>query len=218
MRPLDRRRQHGYRSRRAALSTKTLASSRSIRQRCSALRSRPISTRSRARCDSSACLPGRRARSACPRDTSSGHASPSARPARTAPDASQAEQSSSAARTTLRQASTTTLRRRAAASTSSSRRSRFSPRADHPGGRRVEDARRPVDLGRQRGDPSSRAQRVGPTSAALAASVRRRRIAIPATTSSMSGSAKPAAGRHRLRQHRVRPRRGARPTTAARLR
>src|SRR5213083_2668882 len=150
----------------------------------STVRSRPTSTRNRARYDSSASFARNARATSVPRGTSPGHASPSARASANNTGRLASETTVRASRTTRRHASTTNAFDASNASTSSSRRSRSSPLV----------IRRAAGVFRTRSAPSTSAVRAGirawraarsaRASAARAAFVRRRRIAIPATTSS----------------------------------
>ena len=93
------------------------------------LRSRPISTRNRARWDSSACFAPNARASSTSRGTSPGHASPSARASANSTGRLASGTSTFRSRTRLRQASMTSAFEASSASTSSSRRGRSSPRA-----------------------------------------------------------------------------------------
>src|SRR5579884_3851433 len=150
----------------------------------SAPRSRPTSTRNRARCDSSANFPPNARASSAPLGTSSGQASPSARASANNTGRLASEITVCASRTTWRHASTTSAFDSSNASTSSSRRRRSSPRAI----RRVAGVLRTRDAlstsAVSAGMPAMRATRSARASAARAVFVRRRRIAIPATVSS----------------------------------
>ena len=136
---------------RGAAPAQTLASSRSRRPAFrSTLRSRPISTRNRARCDSSASFaPNARAMSAS-LGTSPGHASPSARASANNTGRFASEITLPASRTTWRQASTTNAFDASNASTSSSRRSRSSPLAIRRAAGVFETSERAFDFRRQR--------------------------------------------------------------------
>ena len=138
---------------RGAARAQSLASSRSRRRAGRSIaRSRPISTRSRARCDSSACF----ARNARASSVSSARLRARLRRARgrarTAPGAWRARPPCSASRTTWRHASTTSAFDASSASTSSSRRRRSSPRAIRRAAGVFRSERCAFDLGRQRRD------------------------------------------------------------------
>ena len=156
----------------------TSASPRSI------LRSRPISTRKRARCDSSATLALNASKISAALGTSAGQASPRARASANRIGRVASDLRASASRTANRHASTTSASDASNASTSVRRRSRSSPRAiDRAAG--VSSASRALCTSAvSAGMFARRAARSASASAARAAFVRRRRIAIPATTSS----------------------------------
>ena len=114
-------------------------------------RNRPISTRSRARCNSSACAPETHARRV-PLATSPGHASASARARETA--RAIVSETVVPGATTLRQASTTM---RLSQTAPRPRRAGTSLPPPRSGARRApQRARRVLDLGRQRGNAPPR--------------------------------------------------------------
>ena len=95
----------------------------------SSTRSRPTSTRNRARCDSSACFARKARATSALLGTSPGQASPSARASANKTGRVASETTSLSSRTTWRHASTTSAPDARSASTSSSRSGRSSPRA-----------------------------------------------------------------------------------------
>ena len=129
-----------------------LRSRRCRRAAPSTSRSRPISTRSRARCDSSACLARNARASSTSRDTSPGHASASARASANSTGRVASEITLPASRTTWRQASTTSAFDANSASTSSSRSGRSSPRAISRAAGVSSDEGRAFDFGQERRD------------------------------------------------------------------
>ena len=203
---VDRPREHNdvaraaRRQRESSLRGGDVASGRSV------ARSRPISTRNRARCDSSVNLAPKRARSA--RRAAHLRATPrlTRARARTAPDASRATRRSARA---ARRAGT---RRPRAPSTRTALRH---PRAEAVAPRRAA-IRRAAGASSTRhalstsaasaGMRASRAARSARASAARAAFVRRRRIAMPATTSSCAVRDAGGRARDRARRASVRPR------------
>ncbi len=187
----------------------------SARDRSSARR-RPISTRNRARWDSSACLARKaRARSVA-LGTSSGQASPSARASAKSTGRVASETTRFSFRTTLRQASTTSAPEESSVSTSSMRRDRSPPlpirRAT--GASSTSDALSTSAV--SAGMSASRAARSARASDIRAAFACRRRMAMPAMTSSRaarvaggsgmpessSASARSASSRRPMRSRR----------------
>ena len=156
----------------------TSASGRSIP------RSRPISTRSRIRCDSSTNLVPKAPASNRSRGASPGHASPSARASASNTGRVTRGTTSRASRTTFRQASTTRVPDENNASTSSSKSGRSSPRAIRRAAGRCRSWDALFTSAVNAGIPASRAERWARAIAARAACVRKRRIAIPAIASS----------------------------------
>ncbi len=150
----------------------------------SSTRSLPTSTRSRARCDSSACLPRKTSAISLSLDASAGQASPSARTSVNNTGRVASETAVPAQRTTLRQASTTSTLDAKRSSTSLSRRGRSLPREIKraAGVFSTSDARLTSAL--SAGMHASRAACSARASAARASFVCRRRIAIPEANSS----------------------------------
>ena len=181
---VDRRRQHddlagaARRQRKACFVALTRPALQAPRE---AARS---STRSRARCDSSACLPRKARAMSVLLGTSAGQASPSARTSANKTGRVASETIALSSRTTLRHASTTSAPDASSASTSSSRSGRSSPRAIRraAGVFITSDALSTSAV--SAGMSAWRAACSARASAARAAFVRRRRIAIPVTTSS----------------------------------
>jgi hypothetical protein len=169
---------------RGAAPARTLASSRSRWPASEApLRSRPISTRNRARCDSSASFaPNARARSTS-LGTSPGHASPSARAS--ANNTGRLRARPPHLRDARRGGTRPRRRRSTPAALRPPRAGGVAPRhGDQARGGRAQDKDALSTSAVSAGIRAWRAARSARASAARAAFVRRRRIAIPATTSS----------------------------------
>ena len=147
-------------------------------------RSRPTSTRSRARCDSSASLPPNARATSTSRETSSGQASPSARARANSTGRVASDTTVRPRRTTFRHPSTTKAFDARRSSTSPRSRGRSKPLSMRRAAGVSRTATAASTSAVSAGMRASRAARPARASAARAAVIRRRRIATPATTSS----------------------------------